>query len=78
MTKTPRDYYDEGLAWNRSNAGRRSHEPVIDLFQRIRCLEDRLLEMEPKIDLMLKYPALAEAYKEYKIVEKIILSGENK
>lgn len=73
MTKTPNDYKEESYEWNRRNQGAFSNEPVMELYRRIRWLEDSF----PNFELMKKYPALQEAYKEYKTIETLILSGEN-
>ena len=73
MTKTPDDYFDESITWNISQHGKFSNEPTMELYRRIRCLEDKL----PNMELIMKYPALTEAYKEYKVIETLVLSGEN-
>ena len=45
--------------------------PTMDLDTRLRIVEERLLIVDPPTGKLSKYPALAEAYKEYKIIEKL-------
>ncbi len=51
--------------------------PCMDLDERLREVEKRLLLIAPPPEILSKYPALAEAYREYKIVETLILGKEN-
>ena len=54
--------------------------PNVDVFNmlevRIKYLEERLLVVEPQFEMMDKYPALREAYNEYKTVERLIIQGK--
>jgi hypothetical protein len=46
------------------------------LYDRITQLEERLLLVSPPESALAKYPALAEAYKEYKTIERLTLGNE--
>jgi hypothetical protein len=54
--------------------------PTMDAFQmledRIKSLEKRLLMIEPNEETLIKYPALAHAYREYKIIERLTIENE--
>lgn len=54
--------------------------PNVDVFNmleaRIRQLEERLLLVEPQFQMMDRYPALREAYNEYKTIERLIIQGK--
>ena len=54
--------------------------PKVDVFNmleaRIRQLEERLLLVEPQFQMMDTYPALREAYNEYKTIERLIIQGK--
>jgi hypothetical protein len=67
-----KEYCIETQIWADEFNGHSNQLPVMDLDERIRKLEKLL----PNQEMLDKYPALAEAYKQYKIIEKIILSGE--
>ena len=46
------------------------------LLKRIEAIEERLAILEPNQELQEKYPSLQEAYDAYKIIEKLVKSGE--
>jgi len=46
------------------------------LYERIQYLEKRLLLLEPDENKLIRYPALAKAYEEYKIVERLTIGNE--
>lgn len=54
--------------------------PNTEVFQmledRITSLEKRLLMIEPSAEMLSQYPALAHAYQEYKIVERLTIGNE--
>ncbi len=54
--------------------------PNTEVFQlledRIASLEKRLLMIEPNEEALIKYPALAHAYREYKIIERLTIKNE--
>lgn len=49
--------------------------PIMDIEDRLRIVEERLLIVNPPVGKFNQYPALAEAYKEYKVIEKLILGN---
>jgi len=49
--------------------------PVMDIEDRLRVVEERLLIVNPPAGKFTMYPALAEAYKEYKLIEKLTLGN---
>jgi len=50
--------------------------PVMDIDQRLRRVEEQLLLVAPPVDMLAKYPALAEAYQNYKIIERLALGND--
>jgi hypothetical protein len=60
-------------AWRQQQRGRNTEDVVSALEERIRTLEERMLIIDPPTAILAKYPALAEAYREYKIVEKLTI-----
>jgi hypothetical protein len=42
------------------------------VMKRLEIIEERLLIVEPDLSLHEKYPALKEAYEQYKIIEKLV------
>ncbi len=62
----------ETVDWSNSFRGQETKIPVMDLDQRLRKLEATL----PQLDQFVKYPALAEAYREYKTIERLILGNK--
>lgn len=50
--------------------------PVMDIDDRLRRVEEHLLILAPPPGTFSKYPALAEAYKEYKLIEKLTLGND--
>lgn len=78
MTK-PRfmnDFCQETKDWADSYIGSQSKFPVMDLDDRLRRVEERLLILDPPAGTLAKYPALAEAYREYKLIERLVLGNE--
>jgi hypothetical protein len=65
-----------GEPWNFQQQGKRYEDVIGGLEERIRILEARMLILEPHLELFDKYPALREAYKEYKVIERLILGNE--
>jgi len=51
--------------------------PVMDLHEHVRELEEKVKVLEMQQAALLEYPALSEAYKEYKLVEKLVLGDKN-
>jgi hypothetical protein len=49
---------------------------VLDLDDRLRAVEERLLIIGPSPEALAKYPALAEAYREYKLIERLVLGND--
>lgn len=43
----------------------------------LEALMERLSVIEPNLELMEKYPALREAYENYKVMEALLLGGNN-
>lgn len=69
--------FTEGtLNWSRAYVGANNKYPIMEIEERLREVEKRLLIVDPSTESLSKYPALAEAYREYKIIEKLVL-GEN-
>jgi hypothetical protein len=60
-----------------SSAGVLNSIPCMDLDERLRAVEKRLLLVAPPVETLSKYPALAEAYREYKTIEALILGQED-
>jgi hypothetical protein len=50
--------------------------PAMDLDERLRIVEKRLLIIDPPAETLAKYPALAEAYREYKLIERLVLGND--
>lgn len=69
MIKTKDEFSEATRDWARPYKGYAIDIPVMDLDNRLRAVE-------AQFQLFSKYPALASAYNEYKLIEKLILSGE--
>jgi len=69
------DFCQETKDWEVSYIGHSSKLPIMDLDDRLRAIEKRLLIIGPSVEAFAKYPALAEAYEEYRMVEKLILGS---
>lgn len=48
----------------------------LHIVKTLEALMDRLAIIEPNFELMEKYPALREAYENYKVMEALLLGGE--
>ena len=59
-------------AWRESNKGKSYEDVITELYDRIVALEKIVLMTRPDS----KYPALARAYEEYKIIEKLTLGND--
>lgn len=58
--------------WRAANKGRSYEDIIAELHHRVVTLERLLLVVLPDS----KYPALVEAYKEYKVLERLTLTNE--
>lgn len=63
----------ETLDWSKQYHYTATKDVVLDLAERVRKLERQLLILSPSPEDLSKYPALANAYREYRIVEKLTL-----
>jgi hypothetical protein len=59
ITPTP-----QPTCWRQQQQGRSTEDIVTEL-------EERMLIVDPPASILAKYPALAEAYREYKLVERL-------
>jgi hypothetical protein len=79
MTKLSKhEFCRETQAWSAdySRANVVNSIPAMDLDERLRAIEKRLLIIDPPTETLAKYPALAEAYREYKLIERLVLGDE--
>lgn len=65
----PTDYHDITL--------RRPGKPPLKVAETLECIMARLAILEPDFDKMEKYPALKEAYDNYKIIEGMLLNNDS-
>lgn len=63
------EFCQETRAWDKSYKGANAKMPVLDLDDRLRKIEKRLLIVMPDENIQTKYPALKKAYEEYMIIE---------
>jgi hypothetical protein len=70
------DFCQETKDWSDGYIGANNKFPVMDIDDRLRAVEKRLLIIAPSDDILAKYPALAEAYREYKIIERLVLGND--
>lgn len=70
------DFCEETKQWGDGYIGSHSKFPVMDLDDRLRRVEKRLLIIDPNPEHLAKYPALAEAYREYKLIERLVLGND--
>jgi len=61
------------INWRQQQKGRTPEDVITDLEARVRALEERMLIVDPPVTILAKYPALAEAYREYKLVERLTI-----
>ncbi len=74
--RSKNDFGQETINWSKSYLGGDSTLPVMDIEERLRAVEKRLLIIAPPGELLAKYPALAEAYREYKLIERLTLGND--
>lgn len=67
------EYSKETQEWSKLWDGKPSKAPVLNLDDRLRRVERKLLILGPSDAHLSKYPALAQAYAEYKTIEKLTL-----
>jgi hypothetical protein len=68
--KDREDYPPETRGWMSSqNTG--TNEPLMDLDERLRRVEQRLLILEPPDGVLSTNPALRNAWEAYRIIEKL-------
>lgn len=72
--KYSEDFPPDTRGWAMSWNGAEAKVPIMDLDERLRRVERRLLILEPPEGVLSRNPALKNAYEAYKIIEK--LSGE--
>jgi hypothetical protein len=72
------DFCKETQNWSETyrSSGVNSAIPVMDIEERLRVVESRLLIVAPGEDMISKYPALAEAYREYKLIERLTIGND--
>jgi hypothetical protein len=70
------EFCKETHEWDRAHSMASSKHPVLDLDDRLRAIERRLLIIDPPAETLARHPALAEAYREYKLIEKLVLGEE--
>jgi hypothetical protein len=58
--------------WRINNKGKSYEEVIEELHNRIAVLENTIKLLAPDS----KYPALVEAYKEYRIIERLTIGNE--
>jgi len=63
--------------WNEKFRHTNIKEPILDLAERLTIVEKQLANLTPTAEQLAKYPSLAEAYNEYKIIERLTI-GNNK
>lgn len=74
--RTGSEFNYETEVWGSNFNGSLNKAPVMDLDERLRAVEKRLLIIDPPAEILTKYPALAEAYREYKLIERLVLGNE--
>lgn len=70
------EFTEETISWSKSYTGSSNKYPVMELEERLRAVEKRLLIIDPPANVLAKYPALAEAYREYKLIERLVLGND--
>ena len=70
------EFSEKTLSWSRGYAGANNKYPIMEIEERLRAVEERLLIIAPDNVTLSKYPALAEAYREYKIIEKLTIGND--
>lgn len=71
------------MAWIPSDAppfnparGTPTETVVRGIAERLEIVERRLLIIDPPANTLAKYPALAEAYREYKLIERLTIGND--
>ncbi len=70
------DFDQETQEWSAKYRGYETTIPVMDIEERLRRVERQLLLVAPAEEMLAKYPALREAYREYKLIERLVLSND--
>jgi len=70
------EFSEETLSWSRAYIGANNKYPVMEIEERLRAVEERLLIIAPSNEALAKYPALAEAYREYKLIERLTIGND--
>lgn len=70
------DFDSETIAWSKSYSGQNNKYPVMDIEERLRKIERRLLIIDPPAAHLDKYPALREAFEAYKIIERMTVGEQ--
>lgn len=70
------EFCEETQVWSIQYAGLNNKYPIMDIEERLRIIERRLLIIDPAPEDLAKYPALSEAYKEYKIIERLTIGND--
>ena len=55
----------------------RPGQPPMKVAETLECIMDRLAILEPDFDKMEKYPALKEAYDNYKTIEALVANNNS-
>ena len=50
-------------------------DETVDVLAAIKALQERLLILQPNMELMDEYPALKDAYDQYKVLEKLLIAN---
>ena len=66
------DFDPETLLWERKFINGLSKAPVMDLDSRLRAVERQLALVSPKEEDLVRYPALKQAYDEFRLVHAIV------
>jgi len=70
------EFSEETLSWSKAYVGANNKYPVMEIEERLRAVEERLLIIAPSNEVLAKYPALAEAYREYKLIERLTIGND--
>jgi len=70
------EFTEATLNWSRAYKGANNKYPIMDIEERLREVEKLLLIIATPDKLLNRYTALAEAYNEYKLIERLTLGNE--